>query len=149
MCTHLYYSSWARPCQPTSACMSACPLQHGAGAEYSDPATNHGSNPSAGIPGRPEQPRRQAQEPPESPWRCHGIPRGSRRASARSGAVRYCLFGLSSWLDFRAGWNLEFHIADAWAWIAKSEFSWFTRQEFEVLTYLKFSFAVPMYYMYM
>ena len=71
MCTHLYYSSWARPYQPTSA----CPLQHGAGAEYSDPATNHGPNLSADMPGRHEQPRRPVQKRPGGPWRCHGIAR--------------------------------------------------------------------------
>ena len=72
------------------ACLRA-PCSMVQGAEYSDPATNHGPNPSAGIPGRPEQPRRQAQEPPESPQRCHGIPRGSRRALVHDLAVHACI----------------------------------------------------------
>ena len=45
MCTHLYYSSWARPCQPTSACMSACPLQHGAGGRVQRPSNQPWTKP--------------------------------------------------------------------------------------------------------
>ena len=45
------------------------------GAEYSDPAINHGPNPSADVPGRHEQPRRPAQQPPGSSQRRPGIPR--------------------------------------------------------------------------
>ena len=40
------------------------------GAEYSDPATVHGLNPSGDVPGRRKQPWRPAQKPPGSFWRC-------------------------------------------------------------------------------
>ena len=45
------------------------------GAAYSDPATIHGPNPLADIPGYPEQPQRPAHKPPGSysNWRCCGI----------------------------------------------------------------------------
>ena len=56
------------------------------GAEYSDPVLNHGPNPSADVPGRHEQPRRPAQQPPESSHRCTEIPREEPACKgARSG----------------------------------------------------------------
>ena len=85
MRTHLYLLKLGETV-PTDICVPPCSMV--LGAEYNDPATNHGPkspNPSADIPRRPEQPRRPAEEP-SKPLEMPRNP--ARGAGARVSALR-------------------------------------------------------------
>ena len=119
MCTHLYYSSWARPCQPTSA----CPLQHGAGGRVQQPSNQPWTKPisrhakasrttTATSPGAPRGPMKMPRNPTCAggarqctigrgiPWHLQGPPVCSwagRRGC--SGRPQMSADGFGPWLD--------------------------------------------------
>ena len=108
------YSSFARLGDHAKRYLRApCSNAMVLGAEYSDPASKHGPNPSADIPWRPKQPQRPAQKPLGSSWRCHRIRReelaciGARFGAEFRGISRapWGLLGWSLWL-FGTPWDV-------------------------------------------
>ena len=87
-CVHVcIYSSWARPCQPTSA----CPLQHGVGGRPQRPSNQPWTKPISRCPGASRTPTATS---PEAPGELLEMPHDPARGAGVHSCTIWHIYGL-------------------------------------------------------